>query len=114
MANLPIETLTKIFNLQQKLFEIINESGAVDYSLTQEFGENEQTITELDELQNIKQKARDSYNRLSRLLLMIAEAQPQASKTTLDLLYQSIEQAESSIDALKASTQEIKNNWRLL
>ncbi len=113
MANLPSETLTKVFYLQRKLFEIINESTAVDYNLIQQFGENDQTISELDELQNIKERSRDSYNRLSRLLLMVAEAQPQADQDRLNLLYRSIQKTEASLEALNASTQEIKNNWSI-
>lgn len=113
MANLPEETLKTVFSLQRQLFQIIHEATATNYDLTEQHGETATTLPELEELQNIKERARDSYNRLSRLLLIIGEAQPIASLSTLDLLYNSIDQAQVSLDALQASIQEIKRNWEL-
>ncbi len=80
MANLSEEILANIYALQKQLFQVINDATTTDYRLTEEYGENEGTFLELEELQNIKERARDSYNRLSRLLLIIADAQPIASE----------------------------------
>ena len=114
MANLPETTLETVFNLQKQLFQILNQASATDYCLLEKYGETQETLAEVEELQNIKEKARDSYIRLSRLLLTIGEAQPTFSQNTLDLLYKSIQQTDATIAALKASTQEIKKNWKIL
>ena len=76
-------------------------------------GEIPETLPELEELQNIRERARDSFTRLFRLLLNIGEAQPTINPSTLELLYRAIEQAHITINALEVSIQEIKNNWSL-
>ena len=53
MADLPEETLTKIFGLQKKLFKIINDATATDFNLMEKHGETSATLPELEELQNI-------------------------------------------------------------
>ena len=114
MADLPKETLAKIFSLQNQLFKIINDATATDFNLMEKYGETSATLPELEELQNIKERARDSCNRLFRLLLNIGEAQPAINPNTLELLYRAIEQADLTTNALKVSIAEIKRNWNLL
>ena len=113
MANLPEKTLIEIFNLQKQLFKIINEATAADFNLVERYGETSASLPELEELQNIRERARDSYTRLFRLLLNIGEAQPEINLSTLELLYRAIEQADLTINALEVSIKEIKNNWNL-
>jgi hypothetical protein len=113
MANLSEQTLDQIFSLQKQLFKIINEATATDYNIVEEHGETSATIPELEELQNIRERGRDAYTRLSRLLLNIGETQPVVNQDTLELLYRAIEQANLIISALEISIQEIKNNWDL-
>lgn len=113
MANLSEDILDKSFNLQKQLFYIINEATATDYNLVEQYGKTLETLSELEELSNIRERARDAYTRLFRLLLNIAQTQPIANKDTLELLYRSIRQAELTVDALKISIQEIENNWNL-
>ena len=74
-------------------------------------GETAETLPELEELQNIKEKLRSKYSRLYNLLLRIAESQPIASEAMLVLLCRSIESTEASLDASIASLQEIQRNW---
>ena len=57
----------------------------------EQFSEVEETIPELEELQNVRERATSSYSRLYTLLLRVAEAQPAATSATVDLLTQSIE-----------------------
>ena len=114
MANLPEKTLIEIFDLQKQLFKIINDATATDFNLVEKQGETSATLPELDELQNIRERARDSYTRLSRLLINIGEAQPVINPSTLKLLYRAIEQANLTTNALEVSIKEIKNNWDLL
>ena len=87
MANLPEEALTKVFNLQKQLFKIVNEATITDYNLVEQYGETSETLPELEELQNIRERARDAYTRLFRLLLNIGETQPIINQDTLELLY---------------------------
>ena len=111
MANLPEETLTTVFNLQKQLFYIINEATATDYNLVEQYGETTETLPELEELSNIRERARDAYTRLFRLLLNIAETQPRTNQSTLELLSRAIKQANLTVTALEISIKEIKNNW---
>ena len=113
MANLPNETLTTILYLQRRLFQIINQASAAEFNLAEEYGETETTLGELEELKNVIERARTSYTRLYRLLLLVGESQPIADSATINLLEQSIAQAEATADASEASTQEIKRNWNL-
>ncbi|MDJ0534444.1 MAG: hypothetical protein QNJ70_18525 [Xenococcaceae cyanobacterium MO_207.B15] len=113
MANLSEEILTTIFNLQKQLFKIINEATATDYNLIEQYGETSATLPELEELQNIRERARDAYTRLFRLLLNIGETQPVINPSTLELLYKAIEQADLTVNVLEVSIKEIKNNWNL-
>lgn len=91
MAKLPDETIQTIFNLQRRLLERIDEATATEAMIFERFGEVEETIPELEELQNVRERATSSYSRLYSLLLRIAEAQPTATSATLNLLAQSIE-----------------------
>lgn len=113
MANLPEATLNTIFNLQKQLFYIINEATATEYNLLEQYGETSETLSELEELFNIRERARDAYTRLFRLLLNIAQTQPIANQDTLELLRGTIEQVDLIVNALKISIREIKNNWSL-
>ncbi|MGK7950141.1 MAG: hypothetical protein AB4368_15510 [Xenococcaceae cyanobacterium] len=113
MANLSEEILVTIFNLQKQLFYVINEATATDYNLVEQYSETAETLPELEELSNIRERARDAYTRLFRLSLNIAETQPAIDRSKLELLYRAIEQADLTVDALEISIQEIKNNWDL-
>ena len=114
MADLPNETLASIFNLQPRLFQIINQAKAAEFNLFQQYGETERSLPDLEQLNNAAERARISYNRLYQLLLLIAESQPVASYATMNLLYQSIEQALATVPAAEATVEEIKRDWNLL
>jgi hypothetical protein len=113
MANLPQETLATLFTLQRRLFQIINLATAAEFKLAERYGETEETLLELEELKNTAERARLSYNRLNALLLRVAESQPVATSATINLLYQSIEQAQATAEAGEPSIQEVKRNWNL-
>jgi hypothetical protein len=57
MARLSDKTITTVFDLQRKLLEILDESTKTEFSIFEEFGETEETLPELEELQNIKERA---------------------------------------------------------
>lgn len=113
MANLPDDTLTTIFNLQRRLFQIIDRAKAAEFNLLQQYGERDATLPELEQIDNALERARTSYTRLGKLLLLVAESQPIANSATLKLLEQSIEIAEATADAIEATIQETKRNWNL-
>ena len=81
--------------------------------LFENYGETAETINELDELQNVKERLNRSYSRLNLLTLRILEAQPLVSHVMLDLLTQAIEDGAANLDASHASIQEIKKGWNL-
>jgi len=113
MAKLPEKTITTIFNLQRRLLERIDEATATEATIFEQFGEAEEILIELEQLQNVRERATSSYSRLYMLLLRVAEAQPTATSATLSLLARSIKQAEATDAASSATIQEIKRDLNL-
>jgi hypothetical protein len=111
MAKLPDSIVTNIFRIQRQIIECIDSTTEMEFRLFDRIGETPETVPELEELQNIKEKLRSKYSRLYTLLLGIAESQPIATIDMLDLLYRSIDSTEASLDASIASLQEIQRNW---
>jgi hypothetical protein len=111
VAKLPDSALVNIFTLQRSLVECLDSATAMEYRLFQEIGETAETLTELEELQNIRDRLVSSYSRFNNLLLRICQSQPTAPSDMLDLLYRSLEQTQASLDVSIASLQDIKRNW---
>ncbi len=111
MAKLPNEILTTIFSLQRQLAEGIEEASALEWILFEQYGETEETIGELEELYNARERLTLNYSRLHTLLLRILESQPTACAPMLDLLSQTLEQGQFVANAAIASIREIKRNW---
>ncbi|WP_250123794.1 hypothetical protein [Chroococcidiopsis sp. CCMEE 29] len=114
MARLPDQILTAIFSLQRHLLEGINETAATELAIFEQFGETEITIPALEQLQNARQRLTDPYSRLCTLLLRVAESQPTTPTAMLNLLVQTIEQAQAAVDASEASIREAKRDFDLL
>lgn len=113
MAELADETITIILGLQRRLVKLIHQA-ATELSIFEQFGETEATASVLEQLPNIRERATSSYHRLSNLLLRISEYQPIAPPATLELLAQTIEQAQATADAGDATVLEAKSDWTLL
>jgi len=113
VAKLPDETITTVFTLQRRLIERIDNATATEATIFEQFGETEETVPELEQLQNVRERTTSSYSRLYTLLLRVSESQPTATSATLNLLAQAIEQAHSTDAASEASVQDIKRNWNL-
>jgi hypothetical protein len=111
VAKLPDPVLTNIFVQQRRIIESIDRSTYLEFRLFTQAGETAATLTELEELQNIKERLGSQYSRLNTLLLKVSESQPIAPNDMLDLLYRTIEVTEASIDASIASLQEIQRDW---
>lgn len=113
MAHLPDDTITTILNLQRRFLEILDATTALDFAILDRFGETDATISELDQLQSIKDRAISSSYRLYTLSIRIAESQPVASNATLELMAQSITVAQGNADALEVSLLEIRRDYNL-
>jgi hypothetical protein len=56
MATLPEETLASIFDLLRQLADQIEYASATEWQLFTEYGENERTLSELEELSNARER----------------------------------------------------------
>jgi hypothetical protein len=113
MAKLSEQTLTRLFDLQRQLVMGIDSATASEAELLAQFGETEATISDLDQLQNVRLRLTDPYSRLCTLLLRVSEFQPFAPAAMLNLLAQTIEQGQAAVDAAQASVLEIRSDWDL-
>jgi hypothetical protein len=113
MPKLPEETLTTIFTLQRQLAEGIEEAAGAEWALLEQYGETEETIPELEELQSARERLTVRYSGLHTLLLRILEIQPTAPTDMLNLLAQTIALGQAARDAAGASVREIKRSWNL-
>ena len=113
MAKLSPETAQTIWDLQHQLLEIIDSSSVLELSLFDAFGETEDTIPVLDELQSIAQQATDRFSRFSNLQIRVANNQPPIPPDIIEIVNRSIQTTEQKIPALKRSIQEITQEWRL-
>ena len=114
MAQLPEEITTKVLNLLKELLTIINDATTANYIILETYGETETTIIALDDLDNARDRAYTYYSRLHNILGRIAESQPIANNAMLNLLDRSIEEAEATIEATKATIMEEKRSFDLL
>ena len=113
MAKLSPEVLTTIFSLQRRLIELIAETKNTEFSLFERYGETEETLPELEQIENCLERLRNSYSRLHTLTLRISEYYPSAPSAILELLAETIEQSQISADVVTASLSETRKNWRL-
>jgi hypothetical protein len=114
MAKLPEEILTSIFELLLQLAEQIEYASATEWQLFTEYGENDQTLSELEELFNARERVINSYSRINNILLRILQEQPTLSDTMLEMLERAILQGTASVDSVNASVDEVKRQWNLL
>jgi hypothetical protein len=114
MAKLLEETLTSIFELLRQPEEQIEYASATEWQLFTEYGENERTLSELEELFNARERGINSYSRINNILMRILQEQPTLSNTMLEMLERAILQGTASVDAVNASINEVKRQWNLL
>ena len=107
------ETIAKILELLGRLSTLIDKASATELSVFNNYGETEDVLYVLEQLQNTKERGRSSYTRLSSLLLKISEVQPSAPRAMVEMLTKSIEQAESIVNAGEASIKEAKTDWNI-
>ncbi|HEY9701159.1 MAG TPA: hypothetical protein V6C58_01860 [Allocoleopsis sp.] len=114
MAQLSEQTTTTVLNIQRRLLAIIHQATDTGFVIMEQYGETAQTLVVLEDLQNVQDRANTYYSRFYTLLLRIAESQPIATNAMLNLLEQSIRDAQNACYALEATIQEEKRNFNLL
>ncbi|MDJ0717875.1 MAG: hypothetical protein QNJ54_27255 [Prochloraceae cyanobacterium] len=113
MAKLTEEILTSCFILQRQILNQIDEAAYIELRLFEQFGETQETIPFLEELESAREKLTVRYSRLNTLLVKIAQSQPTATIAMLNLLEQTLEEVQVSADASYASIAEVKKYWNL-
>lgn len=114
MAKLPSELQTTIWELKQRLLDIIDEARASEFTLLERFGETDITVIALSQLTEIAEQGRERFSQLSTLQIRIAESQPIAEPVLLRLLNERVASLLARVPALERSIQEIKSDWNLL
>ncbi len=99
MSELPEELTTVILDLQRKLLVVINKATEAAFVILNTYGETDNTLVSLDDLDNIRERANGYYSRFNTLLLRIAESQPLVNQAMLELLHRSIEEAQATVEA---------------
>ncbi|PSF35541.1 hypothetical protein C7H19_16140 [Aphanothece hegewaldii CCALA 016] len=113
MAKLNKEIINHIFELQNFFLDSTDEATRLEFNIFVQFGETVETMAELEELQNLKERALFYYDRFHVVLKRIYELQPVAERVNLELLDRTIAEAELTIDVIQASLEDIKRNWNL-
>jgi hypothetical protein len=101
-----------LFFVLSNTSEIIS-TLATEFNLFERYGETAETLPELEQIQNCLERLRNPYSRLHTLTLRISEYYPVAPSAILELLEETIEQAQISADVVAASLSETRRNWRL-
>ena len=114
MAQLPKETTTVVLELQRRLLGILHQATALSFLILERHGETETTFTDLEQLDNTRDRTDAYYSRFFTILRRIAEAQPIADPAMLNLLAVAIVEAQVTVDALEATLAETKRDWNLL
>lgn len=98
---------------KEQLLDLIDAAKSLEFILLDSVGENQETISTLEQLTEIAEQARTKLSQLSTLHLRIAEVQPLISNDLLKLMNEAIVSIENRIPALERSLDEIKLDWRL-
>jgi hypothetical protein len=113
VAEIPPETIAKILELLGRLSILIDRASNAELSIFSTYGETEEVVSVLEQLQNTKERGVDAYVRLSGLMLKISGFQPSAPSAMVKMLTQSIDTAEATLDAGEASVKEAKSDWNI-
>jgi hypothetical protein len=100
-------------DLIDRLSILIDSASSTELSIFNAYGETEEMIYVLEQLQNTKEKSISSYSRLSIFLLKVSEVQPSVPVVMLEMLIKAIEQAQATVDAGEATVKEAKNDWSI-
>jgi signal transduction histidine kinase len=113
MAKLSPDIRATLSQQKEQLLDLIDAAKSLEFILLDTVGENQETISTLEQLTEISEQARTKLSQLSTLHLRIAEVQPAISDNLLKLMNEAIANIENRIPALEQSLAEIKLDWRL-
>jgi hypothetical protein len=113
VAAISKETIEKILELMGRLSILIDTTSSTELSIFNTYGETEEMVYVLEQLQNTKERGISSYSRLSTLLLKVSEVQPSAPVAMIEMLITAIEQAQATVDAGEATVKEARNDWSI-
>ena len=113
MARLSPEIQVTLSRQKEQLLALIDEAKSLEFILLDSVGENQETVSTLEQLTEISEQARTKLLQLSTLHLRIGEVQPIISNDLLKLMNDAIANIQNRIPALERSLEEIKLDWRL-
>jgi hypothetical protein len=113
MAKLSSDIRATLSQQKEHLLDLVDEAKSLEFILLDTVGENQQTVSTLEQLTEIAEQAITKLSQLSTLHLRIAEVQPMISNDLLKLMNEAISNIENRIPALERSLAEIKLDWRL-
>jgi hypothetical protein len=111
VAEISKETINEILELMGRLSILVDTASSTELSIFNTYGETEEMVYVLEQLQNTKERGISSYTRLSTLLLKVSEVQPSAPMAMLEMLIKAVEQAKATVDAGEATVKEARNDW---
>jgi hypothetical protein len=97
VATLPPETSASIAFIKTQCLVIVNLATKNELQLFMRFGEIEETLVVLSELNTVAQEASEAFSRLSSLQLKAATAQPEISAALAKLVMDSRERIEARV-----------------
>jgi hypothetical protein len=113
VAEISKETTEKLLELMGRLSILIDTTSSTELFIFNTYGETEEMVYVLEQLQNTKERGISSYSRLSTLLLRVSEVQPSAPVAMIEMLIKTIEQAQATVDAGEATVKEARNDWSI-
>jgi hypothetical protein len=113
MAKLSSDIRATLSQQKEHLLDLVDEAKSLEFILLDTVGEDQQTVSTLEQLTEIAEQAITKLSQLSTLHLRIAEVQPMISNDLLKLMNEAISNIENRIPALERSLAEIKLDWRL-
>ncbi len=106
VAEIPPETIAKILELIGRLSILIDKASAAELAVFNTYGDTEEAAYVLEQLDNTRERGEFAYTRLTGLFLKVSRFQPSAPMAMVEMLAQSIEMAESIVDAGEATIKE--------
>jgi hypothetical protein len=88
MAKLPNDIYEKIWRLKRQLADEIENSRDAEFAILDRFGETENTIVYLDELQSVAEQATEKFSQFSSLQIRIFNIQPHVPRDMVELVMQ--------------------------
>jgi len=76
MAKLSQEMTETVWSMKRQLLDIVDAAKAAEFVLFERWGETDRTISYLEELSSVAEKATNRFSQFSSLQIRIANSQP--------------------------------------